>query len=472
MTSWIDDCNKYVAEKSNLSPAIAEAPLVKRICRSYGTRFQNLRGYNIISAMAQDSKDEDSYRTRNIQQGEKSYSKAVNKYFSNTRHGYDIISMEGKYGTNKEEVDKRKGNMEPRGFCVSGHPSTAQYAIYAESYIDNPPTPKTKRKQEARREKWKTERRNFNLINNQYEENHEEKVQMDKEMERDRISNATLKSNTYNPLTRKYIYEEDEEAAQKTQQLKEEKICSDFKNHTYKVSNIVGQSEGHAYDIINARVYNPKCLLAAERKHMKGLPLRADLRRQWEQQRDVDEVINDVIQQRSCNRTNQIRRLHETIDRGHDIISNLPFKSDMCIDENALFPHVPPSVEALGQNPLKPVTVAEKLSWLQKTKPMVETTLARTDGPRTTQERVFLVPSSEISLNCSTNESRRKRLQPVLATNNAIMKLNPSTSSSVVGSKVAKSMKSDEASHLQLLPLRNLHSGVRTAETGGIKAFY
>ena len=456
---------------------------IQRFTRTSGTRLtKEARGYDIINnSITERSNNAGRSRSRvdadfNYQQQVKQdqqrhFVKAVDSHLKKpTSRTYDIINMQALYGREIDTRDgdgtglKRGGEGKKIDQDGGGFVDTARYALHPESYVSPPTTPRTQAKLDVKRARREREEHGFNIVNHEYLKDHDAKVVQDREREVNRINAVAMATGSaYNPLTTKYRLEDEEAKQVLKQQMKEEKARREYANHTYKVSNIIGQSDGHAFNLITNEVCNPECTLAIDRHHIKGMPQRAALRDEWEHRRDEDEAKAEKAARLALNRINVAQRVAEVESRGHDILSNRPFATTLgssCNASNSTKPLVP-------MESLKAQTALERLEGLQIAKKEPTSSLVRPEGPRTSHERVFVNPPTGVVAVTSSKDERQRLLLPVLQPSSAKPRVDEVLTSSVIGAH----SKSSSAGPYQALSLkRKVDVGaVAVFGTGGMK---
>ena len=498
MSSWAEACNNYIAEKSSVPIGIQNQEPIERFTRNSGTRLaKESRSYNIVNNTVAEpgtvggrSGARPIARTDPDYEYEKSVKASQNTHFHRavdahlkkpTSRTYNILTMEGVYGREVDSKDgdgtgMKKGGEGKRIDAQSNNfTDTAQYALHAACFTTPPPTPRSVAKAEAKRARREKGNHEFNIVNHEYLKDHDVKTARDRENEIIRVNTVALQGGTYNPLTTKYRHGDEEAEHVARQKAKEEKTRREFENHTYKVSNIIGQSDGHAFNIVTNEICNPDCTLSIERRHIRGMPQRAKLRDEWEHRRDEDEARAELAAKLALAKTNVNQRMAEIESRGHDIISNRPFATSTGPTScalNATKPLVP--VESL-----KAQTTWERLEGLQEVPEVKTSSLVRSAGPRTTHERVFVNPPSAISVATSSKEERQRLLLPVLNMSSSKPRVEEVQMSSTIGSH-ADSASGKKQPYQALCLKRKVEVGASTVfgtgsmrrENGGMDTFY
>lgn len=334
--SWAGDLKAYEASKQILPEAFATAEPVKRITKGGGTReVRQQRDYNILSNVAPTADIEKTFKETKDATQAKQRERAVAKHLASTQHNYNIITMNALYNLSEADVAKAKGNQEPRGKRIekdgATFSSTAQYALQPDSWKTPPPSPRERQKREHQLERAEAKEREFNIVNQEYRVNHDEKAERDRVAERQRVNAAAMKTDSYNPLTCKYRHVDEEAHA-----VEAEKV------HPVRVYDVIKKSEGYTFNILNNDVKDPARMTVIDQKAVRGVGPRAERRAQWEHARDAQEKEADYNATRSLRKVNQLQRNAEALSHGYDILSNRPYETDV-------------GVEAAASNSLKPV---------------------------------------------------------------------------------------------------------------------
>jgi len=220
-----------------------------------------------------------------------------------------------------------------------------------------------------------------------------------------------------NPITATYHFRGEElNAVESARQLADKKRHS-VSTHTFPVSETVGKSEGHAYDIVAHRVFNPDSLLVLEQHAMRGVPQRANLRMQWEHERDVDEAVADSNHRRALARVSDERQ-KELMRRGHNILNLKNFglsfdeeRAGVTVDSVIAGETVRPP---LSMATLEKGSVATTLHTASMPPKWSPTATTFPDGPRPTAMRVLQTTAPSTAQVTHTYDGRLKLILPTV----------------------------------------------------------
>lgn len=426
--SWGESLKDYVQEKCHTAPTIPTDP---RYTRKTKATLQPEtvvpRSYDIISNDLLDASSRDRVKQAELQAVAAHVKRGVAKEMRAGQHGYNIISMEPRYGMKADVVEQLSEGARPR---ATGKRAFNEYSDYNVVTMQ-PNYSHVVDREEQEREKLYLKKaasrrttRPSDLLSGRYKENHEARAAAEEDALRTRLHQIADQSSSYNPISCHYRQEAKELEAREAQTVREERQREVVQNHTYKASPLVSRSEGHAYDILGDHIHNPQYVYNLQRKEATGVPQRAALRQKWEQQRDVDEVLREHESNRALARVSA-ERTKEQLRRGHEMLSNKPF--GLSREEEAAMggrKAVDPAVLEATFRPLQPMSVLEKPTVMTKlrnaaggeqNKQLSSTTeVLREAGPRTTQERVFHSAPSHAALSVSTFDGRTDLLLPKL----------------------------------------------------------
>jgi hypothetical protein len=400
--SWAEAMQDYVREKSHTAPPMEP---VQRFSRSDGAgRRRYAREYDIVTCGATADRVEQQQQQR-AQQTADHVTRAMDKSLKKAYHCYDIVTMEPKYGVDGSTVAAMGGNQEPRGKLIQAGQQFVNYDIVTNERV-------------AGREHIPDERgirnvisknrptRVTNILNHQYIQNHDERVQQDQHAVQARIDRAVDNGRAFNPISQQYNDATREMAARHDKAAYEEHRRELVRTHTYKTSGIVKRSEGHAFDIVTNHVYNPDMVLALDRRDMTSIPQRATLRQQWEHRRDAEEAVRDADVNRALRRVAK-ERLQDSVSHGYDVLTNQPF-----VQVDQADTKTKPHLVTLAAS-LRDPSAMEKLTHTLTKKATAPTEAVRSEGPRTTSERVFGVVDPRLAAG-STFVGRQQLLLPTL----------------------------------------------------------
>lgn len=425
MASWGESLKEYVHEKCHTAPAIPTEPRYTR--KSKATLHPESvvpRTFDIISNDLHDVTSRERAKQEELQQVAAHVKRGVTKEMRAGQHGYNIISMQPRYGMKAEVVEQLSEGARPRAMGKRSYAEYSEYNVVTMQPNYQYVLDREAKEQEQLYAKKAASRRTIrqtDIISQRYRVDHEARAQAEDDALRHRLHQVAEQSSSYNPISCKYRRVDHEEREQAKQAAKEETQRELVQNHTYKASPLVSRSEGHAYDILGDHIHNPQYVYNLQRKEATGIPQRAALRQQWEQQRDVDEVLRDHESKRALARVSA-ERTNEQLRRGHELLSNKPF--GLSREEEAAVggrKAMEPAVLEATFRPLKPMKVLEKRSVMDTLRSAASanaewtsTEVLREAGPRTTQERVFHTAPSAPALAVSTYTGRTEHLLPKL----------------------------------------------------------
>jgi hypothetical protein len=419
MASWGEDLNEYVRQKSHA--AVSGAPTF-RYCRGAGAPVST-REYNILTN--EHHQDERSLAIVQSQQAksEGQVKRAIAKELRAANHGYNILNMSPKYGMSEAalaEITKKSGGDSHKGKMILPTPGASYLHPFATEFVGEGGP-----KEEQRQPRRPRPQRPTNIINHKYLVNNDERVAQEKAALLHRLEVKAVVDAPQNPLTGKFRNLEVELAAQQATADKEATRRHLVATQSFKVSHVVGRSEGHAYNILASdQVFHEERLNDTAREKVRGLPQRAALRQAWEHRRDADEALFDADGSRKLARTNPERVL-EQMRRGHDAITNRDFglsRAELAAGSMSAVVGAETAKPPMPMSALRQPTVIERLSGPRPTIPSAAaaeaaaTQVVRAEGPRSTHERVFNnVTTTAPNLGSTyTYDGRRALLLPSL----------------------------------------------------------
>jgi len=193
------------------------------------------------------------------------------------------------------------------------------YADYAMS--EHPPPASEAQRLAARHETPRTinEKRDFNIMTNEYVDDHAEKRQCDRDLEKKWIAQKCQEKLVLNPVTCKF-YNREKENQEKIKE--EQKISSHYEIARSKMPITLKYSEGHSYNVISnlgedhpPTMYRKRQRMNAMQKRFK-YENRARLKSFWDQEK---------AHQASISRAS-VARAMESRKFGRNIINNIDFK--------------------------------------------------------------------------------------------------------------------------------------------------
>jgi hypothetical protein len=416
MSSWGEDLQRYQAQKHH-APVIERQEHYTRKSKGLHLDKTGTRDFDIISNTIPNPATRESFHSTQARLTETHIKRGIAKEMSAANHGYNILSMQPRFGMSDDAIRTMGGNQEQRGKRMFDIPEN-YHIITMEPKRQEVLDAEVAEAEKAIRRTSRRPRRATNIVNHRYLVDNDNRAAADEEERRRRLDIIADASSKFNPVSGKFRRLETEEADLLKKSSAEAKQREVVANHTYQVSTLVGRSEGHAYDIVCNHLYNPDYVLNLERERSRGIPQRAKLRQEWEQQRDVDEAMREDDARRAESRTKP-ERINEVLRRGHELLSNKPFGLSQEEVRAAGIEEDAPVKEATIR-PVKPLSVLNQRSVLErledsaKNREWRETQVLRETGPRTTTERVFHSAPSRSMLGVSTFEGRSKLLLPTL----------------------------------------------------------
>lgn len=241
---------------------------------------------------------------------------------------FDVINFDDKLKglENKEGYPKPKSQNKN---VVGGTKTFTEYNILSNlpftehHYLppdQRPPPPKEKEKKNAK--VTTTGLRDYNIITNRYLEFNDEKVVVDKEIERLNAAKKYWKTHNYDPVNIQYYDPDVENEYQKTRKEKEKTHGQDWVQKLPKS----WKEEGGLYNPINGKIEDEKRLWERdlkEKNKRKRFELRYDMERKVHKQALGEEERQSKI---SLNKIN-VQRFRDTTDRGFDILTNKHFNN-------------------------------------------------------------------------------------------------------------------------------------------------
>lgn len=180
--------------------------------------------------------------------------------------------------------------------------------------------------------------RDYNIITNRYLEFHNEKIEVDKEIERMNAAKKYWETHNFNPVNAEH-YDPDKE------QEFVEKRADEQKNHGKDWVQKLPKSwkeEGGLYNPINGHIEDKKRLYERdlkEKNKRKRFELRYDMEREVHKRAMGEEDRSAKI---SLNKIN-VQRFNETTERGFDILTNKQYNIPNDLGSKTIYnPYVKP----------------------------------------------------------------------------------------------------------------------------------
>lgn len=327
---------------------------------------------------------------------------ARKRQMAKAHHCYDIVTMEPLCGIADAVVTAAGGNQELRGKRISKQDRSAIDAIthLPPPGREAPPLPVVARGR--KRHDVAASARPFSIVSHQYRADADAKEAAAASALTNAVAAAALSDRNFNPVTQQFNDARVEEEARVARRNHDFDTVEKVKSHTYKTSRIVKRSEGHAFDIVTNHVYNPEMVLALDRQQAVGLLQRSQLQQQWRHRRDAEEAVRHADADRSLNRISTRRLEESTIGHGYDILADAAGAKEG------------PSERLATRRPPGGGSTYDTLKASMEVRPPRTTDVIRAEGPRTTHERLFHVPSSDLNNAADTFAGRRQLLLPTL----------------------------------------------------------
>lgn len=241
---------------------------------------------------------------------------------------FDVINFDDKL----KGLEDKEGYPKPKSQnknVVGGTKTFTEYNILSNlpfqehHYLppeQRPPLPKEKPKKNVK--VTTTGLRDYNIITNRYLELHDEKIDVDKEIERLNAAKKYWKTHNFDPLTIAYCDPDKEQQFQETKKEEERTHGQDWVQKLPKS----WKEEGGLYNPINGRIEDEKRLYEKDLKDKnkrKRFELRYDMEKQFRKQALGEEERSSKI---SLNKVN-VQRFKDTTNRGFDILTNKHFNN-------------------------------------------------------------------------------------------------------------------------------------------------
>lgn len=164
--------------------------------------------------------------------------------------------------------------------------------------------------------------RDYNIVTNRYLELHEEKIHVDKDIERLNAAKKYWKTHDYDPLNVEYYDPDKEQQFRETRKQEQKTHGQDWVQKLPKS----WKEEGGLYNPVNGRIQDEKRLYERdlkEKNKRKRFELRYDMEHQARQRGLSQEERSNQV---AVNRIN-LQRFKDTTDRGFDILTNKQFNN-------------------------------------------------------------------------------------------------------------------------------------------------
>jgi hypothetical protein len=241
---------------------------------------------------------------------------------------FDVINFDDKL----KGLEGKEGYPKPKSQnknVVGGTKTFTEYNILSNlpftehHYLppdQRPPPPKEKPKKNAK--VTTTGLRDYNIITNRYLEYNDEKVVVDKEIERLNAAKKYWKTHNYDPVNIQYY---DPEKESEFQAKRQEEMKTHGQDWVQKLPKS-WKEEGGLYNPVNGRIQDEKRLKERDLKE-KNKRRRFELRYEMER-KALEEGMGEEERQSkiALNKVN-VQRFRDTTERGFDILTNKQFNN-------------------------------------------------------------------------------------------------------------------------------------------------
>lgn len=300
------------------------------------------------------------------------------RFFQHSYQAFDAVTHKPVYGLSEADASSKFPAERKRGVRSVGEHHERNFDLISNTALAGRESKfaDEKKSLETHHVRYAPRQRQTDIVSHRYKQDHEAREAAQKELTRQKLE-ARKKETDFNPVLGQFCNRTVEEKKRDEHDKKEAEIRDAVKNHTYKVSNLVRHSEGHAVDYMTGRVHNAEFLLAIEKQGARGRMQRTKLRQEFEHRRDLEEAVREVDVQL-------------VLQRHH------------------------PSKKPEFAGGEKPPSTLARLDAAMQSKPAKASDVYLAEGPRTTHERVLNTKPSEVAAAASTYEGRRKLILPTL----------------------------------------------------------
>lgn len=164
-----------------------------------------------------------------------------------------------------------------------------------------------------------TEKRDYNIMTNEYHEDHAGKQQCDRDFEKNWTAQKCQEKLVLNPLTCRYYNREKEKYAKKSE---EKKLVTHYKKSMAQMPSTMKYSEGQNYNVINNNGKDHPPTLYRKRQRMNTMQKRYKFedRARLKSLRDQRKAEHAMLSRTS------VKRIVESRKFGRNIINNIDFK--------------------------------------------------------------------------------------------------------------------------------------------------
>lgn len=384
--AWASEIDSFRKTKNTVDESIAgSAP--RRLQPALNSHMG--RDYDIVSFTAKNTSNvvpESNKAKRALSaaqiagQSPEHVQRGVDRALKRSHHGFDCVTHKPVYGLSEQAAQQQFPPERHRGVRAVGdhHGGRRNFDLVSNTALHGREAD-FEREQKAMNHhvpRYAPRERQTDIVTHRFKINHESREWAQKQ-ELKRKLDARLKPTDFNPVVGQWRDRDVEEGQRAEAQRKESELRDSVKNHTFKVSELVRRSEGHAADALTGQVHNPEFLLEIERRQARGRMQRTRARQEYEHRRDLEEAVREVDAQLVLQRHHPSKR--------PEFAGGLP----------------PPSTLA-------------RLEAAMASKPAKPSDVYLAEGPRTTHERVLCVKPSEIAAAANTYEGRKKLILPTL----------------------------------------------------------
>jgi len=314
--SWGDALQVYTRCKTGRSNRpLSSTPKSKRLDKRTSRHFNILtQSYYSPSVESQTRQKELDEAAKNIEKGK----------FQSIRHSskWNILNHTSK--KDGQKLGTLKWGTKPRHRkwdIVSNRRvnTDGQYVDYALS--EHPPPASDAQPDPVRNTSIKTitEKRDYNIMTNEYHEDHAAKRQCDRDFEKNWTAQKCQEKLVLNPLTCRYYNREKENQAKK---IEEQKLATHYKKSIAKMPYTTKYSEGHNYNVINncGKDHPPTMYRKRQRMNMMRKRFKFEDRARLKSLRDQMKAERAALSRTS------VKRVVESRKFGRNIINNIDFK--------------------------------------------------------------------------------------------------------------------------------------------------
>jgi len=194
-----------------------------------------------------------------------------------------------------------------------------QYIDYAMS--EHPPPASESQPDPLRNSSIKTikEKRDYNIMTNEYHEDHAAKKQCDRDFEKNWTAQKCQEKLVLNPLTCRFYNREKENQAKK---LEEKKLATHYKKSKAKMPFTMKHSEGQNYNVVNNVGKDHPPTMYRKRQRMNAMQKRF----KFEDRARLKSFMDQQKAERAALSRISVKRIAESRKFGRNIINNIDYK--------------------------------------------------------------------------------------------------------------------------------------------------